>query len=41
MMYGLATNEDYYKDRINMNVMLAPVAKLDNTKSLFLKYIVN
>jgi len=40
MIYGLATNEDYYKDRINLNVQLAPVGNLNNTKSLFLKYIV-
>ena len=40
MIYALATNEDYYKDRINLNVQLAPVASLTNTKSLFLKFIV-
>ena len=30
MFYGLATNEDYFKDRINLFVALAPCARMDH-----------
>ena len=29
MFYGLATNEEYFKERINLFVALAPVVKMD------------
>ena len=34
MFYGLATNENYLKDRVNLFVALAPVVRLDNSFAL-------
>jgi hypothetical protein len=31
MFYGLAHNEDYFKDKISVFVALAPVTKITNT----------
>lgn len=33
MFYGLAENENWFKERINLFVALAPVVKITNTKS--------
>jgi hypothetical protein len=30
MFYALATNEKYFKDKINLFIALAPVVRLDN-----------
>lgn len=32
MFYGLATNEQYFKDKVNLFVALAPVIRLDNAQ---------
>jgi len=32
MFYGLATNEKYFKDKVNLFVALAPVIRLDNAQ---------
>jgi hypothetical protein len=39
MFYGLATNHDFWKERINLFVALAPVVNLSNTQSKFIKWI--
>jgi hypothetical protein len=39
MFYGLATNEKYFKDTINLFVALAPAVRLDNSKTANLLYI--
>ena len=31
MFYGLAKNEDYFKDRINLFIALAPCVKITNS----------
>jgi hypothetical protein len=37
MFYGLSANQDFWKERLNLWVALAPVSKLDKTRSeLFL-----
>lgn len=41
MFYGLATNHDYWVDKINLFVALAPVVNLSNTDSIFIKFISN
>ena len=33
MFYGLAENESWFKERINLFVALAPAVKITNTKS--------
>lgn len=33
MFYGLAENQDYWKDKLNLYVALAPVTRLDHSKS--------
>ena len=33
MFYGLAENQDFWKDRLNLYVALAPVTRLDHAKS--------
>ena len=40
MYYGLATNEKYFKDKVNLFVQLNPVIELKNTKSPFLLMVV-
>lgn len=35
---AIATNPDYYKEKLNLFVQLSPVVELKNTKSMFLKY---
>ena len=40
MFYGLATNHEYWEERINLFVALAPVVKLCNTHSKFIKIVV-
>ena len=39
MFYGLATDHDFWVDRINLFIALAPVVNLSNTESLFIKVI--
>ena len=39
MFYGLATNENYFKDRLNLFVALAPAVILDNSQTANLLYI--
>ena len=39
MFYGLATNHDYWVDKINLFVALAPVVHLSSTDSLYIKFI--
>ena len=33
MFYGLAENQDFWKERLNLYVALAPVTRLDHAKS--------
>lgn len=37
MFYALATDPDYWVDRVNLFVALAPVVNLSNTESTFFK----
>ena len=39
MFYGLATNHEYWEEKINLFVALAPVVKMDNTNSSFIRNI--
>jgi hypothetical protein len=39
MFYALATDPDYWEDRVNLFVALAPVVNLSNTESTLLKFI--
>lgn len=39
MFYGLATDHDFWVDRINLFIALAPVVNLSNTESLFIQVI--
>lgn len=41
MFYGLATDHDFWEERINLFVALAPVVNLSNTDSMFIKMISN
>ena len=36
-LIGLSMNYQYFKEKVNVFIALAPVARLDNTKALFLK----
>ena len=38
MFYALATNNDYWKDRINLFIALAPVVNLAATDSTLIRY---
>ena len=39
MFYALATNPDYWKDKINLYTAFAPVTRLDNTNNKFLIWV--
>jgi hypothetical protein len=39
MFYALANDEDFWASRINGMIALAPVTRIDNTRSLMFKYI--
>jgi len=39
MFYALATNHDFWKNKINLFVALAPVVNLANTDSKMLKFL--
>jgi hypothetical protein len=39
MFFALATENDYWKSRINLFVALAPVVTLSKTDSILLKWI--
>lgn len=39
MFYALATNEDFWAERLYGMIALAPVTRIDNTRSLIFKYV--
>jgi hypothetical protein len=39
MFYGLSTNHDFWVERLNLFVALAPVLKMENTGSTFIRSI--
>lgn len=39
MFYGLATDHDFWVERINLFIALAPVVNLSNTDSMFIQVI--
>jgi hypothetical protein len=38
MFYQLATKQDFWKERLNLAVLTAPVAKIDNVTSPYMYY---
>ena len=41
MFYGLSTNLQYWQERINLFVALAPVVSMKHCSSIFIKFIRN
>ena len=39
MFYGLATNEEYFKDRVNVFIALAPAVKITNAKATYIQML--
>ena len=39
MFYALANDEEFWSSRINGMIALAPVTRIDNTRSLIFKYV--
>ena len=39
MFYALSAHEEFWKERLNLFVALAPVTRLDHTSSRLLKYL--